>query len=425
MTLANLLTNSSDAGETNALLRILVTHFDNSTILPISSSSGGPSRSALVRQNCILFASLCSSLLSAAGAVIAKQWLVTYERTGQTGSLEDQSLRRTEKFHGAEVWQLQICVEALPALLLVSLGLFFAALVDYLLPVDHLIAITVLSFAASGTFALAATVIVAAIDPNCPFQTSLSVVTRAVALAIGRLIWGAVVWLGLKEHYDGFIPATWWEAPRKISTSIREIFKPIKARYSKMVEGTRRSKWLAELHTLGDNFRGDRTINSTVPTTRAPKRNQNTVATSQSALSTYTSGPKLEILYARAIIWMLSTASEERSLRIVAENIPKLTQRSSVQMIARSYHFPRLLLRAKEALLACRRHRDKDTDATAAVYATAVSYIFSSDQIDTRRSPLLDLWFGCFLIVAMELPEASKKACHSLYEVQLLPVRVF
>lgn len=46
-----------------------------------------PARAA-VRQNCTFFASLCCSLLAAAGAVLAKQWLQEYERTGQTGMVE-------------------------------------------------------------------------------------------------------------------------------------------------------------------------------------------------------------------------------------------------------------------------------------------------------------------------------------------------
>ena len=55
-----------------------------------------------VRQNCFFVASLFNSLIAAAGAVLAKQWLAYYERTGQTGPVEEQGLRRTEKYLGAE-----------------------------------------------------------------------------------------------------------------------------------------------------------------------------------------------------------------------------------------------------------------------------------------------------------------------------------
>ncbi|KAG8880615.1 hypothetical protein FRB97_000663 [Tulasnella sp. 331] len=88
----------------------------------------------------LLVLTLCCSLLTA-GAVLAKQWLQLYERAGQTGPIDQQALRRTEKFAGAEKWGLHPVVETLATLLLVSLALFFIALTDYLWTVEKKVAL--------------------------------------------------------------------------------------------------------------------------------------------------------------------------------------------------------------------------------------------------------------------------------------------
>ncbi|KAG8982496.1 hypothetical protein FRB94_009361 [Tulasnella sp. JGI-2019a] len=125
--------SAPSADQTNHLLWLLLTNGTNPalTINELNPPPFTPSRGA-VRQNRFFFASLCFSLLAAAGAVVAKQWLQYYQRTGKTGTVRKQGMRRTKKFEGAEAWGLAHTVEALPALILISLAFFSAALVDYL-----------------------------------------------------------------------------------------------------------------------------------------------------------------------------------------------------------------------------------------------------------------------------------------------------
>lgn len=82
ITLAGLSPAPSD--ETNALLRYLI-RSENHTLTASDLNPPFVPAPGIVRQNCFFFASLFSSLLAAAGAVLAKQWLANYERTGQTG----------------------------------------------------------------------------------------------------------------------------------------------------------------------------------------------------------------------------------------------------------------------------------------------------------------------------------------------------
>ncbi|KAG8981684.1 hypothetical protein FRB93_008485 [Tulasnella sp. JGI-2019a] len=108
--------------QTNHLLQLLVMHADNSTLTPNDLAPVFVVGKGAIRQNYTFFASLSCSLLAAAGAMLAKQWLQEYSRTGQTGSKKEQARRRAEKFRGAERWGLQLIVEALPTLLLISLS---------------------------------------------------------------------------------------------------------------------------------------------------------------------------------------------------------------------------------------------------------------------------------------------------------------
>ncbi|KAG8871775.1 hypothetical protein FRB97_008322 [Tulasnella sp. 331] len=170
--------SANPADETNHLLRLLVMNVSNYTLTENDLNPPFAPTTSAVRQNCTFFASLCCSLLAAAGAVLAKQWLQFYMRTEKKGSIDHQAMKRTEKFAGVEDWGLGLVVETLATLLLVSLSLFFIALVDYLWVVDKTVALVVLVFAASGTVLYITMVVVAAIFKACPFQTGPSMALR-------------------------------------------------------------------------------------------------------------------------------------------------------------------------------------------------------------------------------------------------------
>lgn len=180
VTLVELSAGPSD--ETNQLLRLLILRTDNSTFSPsdVISSAGFTAVPSAVPQNCVFFASLCSSLLAATGAVLAKQWLLNYERTGQSGSPGTQGLLRTEKFLRANRWALKVVVDILPTLLLMSLALFFIALADYLWTINRPVALVVLAFAAAGAVGYSFASVAAAIDRYRPFQTSVAYSIRTV-----------------------------------------------------------------------------------------------------------------------------------------------------------------------------------------------------------------------------------------------------
>jgi hypothetical protein len=158
--------------ETNNLLRLIVILLSNNTLTPGQSNPHFAPAPGAVRQNCFFFASLFSSLIAAAGAVLAKQWLAYYERTGQTGPLDEQGLRRSKKYLGAERWRLQQVAESLPTLILFSLGLFFIAMADYVWAINRDVAIVITTLSGLGILVYTSMLLAAAIFPDCPVQTA-------------------------------------------------------------------------------------------------------------------------------------------------------------------------------------------------------------------------------------------------------------
>lgn len=87
---------------------------DNDTLSYAESGTAFSAGDSAVRQIRLFFGSICSRLLTATGAVLAKQWLASYEMTGQTGSAEIHGLRITEKSLAAEASGVSPIVESLP-----------------------------------------------------------------------------------------------------------------------------------------------------------------------------------------------------------------------------------------------------------------------------------------------------------------------
>ncbi|KAG8847478.1 hypothetical protein FRB96_001619 [Tulasnella sp. 330] len=224
------------------LLTFLVNRTDPTTLSAEDFNPSFVPHTAAIRQSCLFFASLCSSILAAAGAVLGKQWLRKYERTGQVGSHEAQGRIRTEKWYGSEEWGLRAVIELLPNLLLVSVGLFFAAVADYLWATRKPVAVVVLVFIVVGVLLYAIMVISAAIDKDCPFQTAPSGLLRE----------------GIKEMREFSSRNLETEAPEKDSRALR---------FRRVLE------WLPN-HLHHDSPRPQDEIADTTPPTHTPLRSR-------------------------------------------------------------------------------------------------------------------------------------------------------
>lgn len=343
---------SADPGDqTNALLVLLVTRADNATIgSDVLNPTFHPSTSA-TRQNCVFFASLCSSLLAAAGAVLAKQWLGTYERTGQIGSHEYQSLQRTNKYFGAESWKLRPVVEALPNLLLLSLALFFAALIDWLWDLSQPVALVVLGFTGVGTALYAISFVAGAMFQRCPYQTPASTSARIVVSQVARRTSETRAWQWLTRHTPSF---RYTQQPANRSIVINMLVK---------------TSLFLRLPGFGDSSTPEEEENDSVRS-RVEK----------------------ETLHAQSALWMLKTATEDKHFCITADNIPQIHSRAAVHIIAKSPDFSKLVTKFRTTILT--GNAKNDGHSQALTIARAVAHVFAADPLlcsNSTRSALQGL----------------------------------
>lgn len=162
--------------KTNALLELMILRQNTASTapasaLPLSSFSPTPVSIAV---NCLVYSSLCFSLFAAVGAMQAKEWLQSYDRTGQAGSPEHQARVRQRKFNGAQQWHLETVILALPYLLLLSVLLFFAGVSLFLFPVNGKVAWVVIAICSLGVSSSSLTIILGSTSPLCPYQTAAS-----------------------------------------------------------------------------------------------------------------------------------------------------------------------------------------------------------------------------------------------------------
>ena len=77
----------------------------------------------------LLYASLAGCIISAAGALIAKLWLIDYRKVvGGPGTAYDRAIRRQRAYSGLIAWRLGTVIAVLPTLVLMSVILFYVAL---------------------------------------------------------------------------------------------------------------------------------------------------------------------------------------------------------------------------------------------------------------------------------------------------------
>ncbi|KAG9005791.1 hypothetical protein FRB94_001203 [Tulasnella sp. JGI-2019a] len=344
LTLSSL--SADPAEETNTILRLLAMSSgtgDFALALGGANSIFVPTN-ASIRQNCTFFASLCSSLLAASGAVLAKQWLQNYERTGKTRSIKKQALERTEKFIGAGNWGLEPIIEILPTLLIISLALFFAGLSDYLWTVNKTVSVVVIAFASAGAVFYTFTVVAAAIYKDCPFQTSPGFGLRRITIQM-------------------LSAASYASTRAKHALMTTLIFK-------------RFLLWI--YWPLTDLFTSFEPMAIHLLEARAPKGDP--------VLMKEEERTNRELLYTRAILWMVEHVPETDNMLVVARNISLLSSLEAIQLIPRTAILSSLLHHLRLSLLAVQLQSTSDTLATATAAATAVAHIALAESEQCKNA---------------------------------------
>ncbi|KAJ7769387.1 hypothetical protein B0H16DRAFT_1715849 [Mycena metata] len=134
----------------------------------------------IVIVQCLLYASLFTTLLAALLAVLGKQWLMYYQAAGSRGTIEERGLERQRKLNGLVKWKFEVVLQTFPLLLQLALLLFASSISLYLWTIQHSVAILVTFLTAVGLSSYIILLVSATIFSDCPFQTPLGPLLRQV-----------------------------------------------------------------------------------------------------------------------------------------------------------------------------------------------------------------------------------------------------
>ena len=143
---------------------------------PNSATWTGPPPE-IVTVQCLLYASLATSLFAAFLAMLGKQWVNRYLRN-HGGSAGDKSRDRQRKLDGFKKWHFYLAIEGLPVMLQIALVLLGCALSRYLWTISRTVAGVILAFTLFGFTSYILFTLAATLYYNCPYQTPPSVLTR-------------------------------------------------------------------------------------------------------------------------------------------------------------------------------------------------------------------------------------------------------
>jgi hypothetical protein len=165
--------SADSGGQTVALLTQLVNISTGAPVVVQNTPFEAPA--SIVRVNVMWLLSLILSLSSALLAAMTRQWARRYlNYAHHDGTPRKRARIRAYMFEGVEEFRLSQTVEAIPLLLHASFFLFFAGLIDFLLPINKVVAFSTLGCVAVFTFIYAILTLLPNWRLNCPYYTPLS-----------------------------------------------------------------------------------------------------------------------------------------------------------------------------------------------------------------------------------------------------------
>jgi hypothetical protein len=144
-----------------------------------------PSASAL-RVNILWFISLVLCLTCALAATLIQQWVRAYMRAAEHISVPQRRGHiRAFVFEGLQSFHVSAALEAIPALLHLSVFFFFGGLVEFLLQIDTTLAIALTAVISAVLVLYAILTVLPILYIDCPFQTPFTkTIWRLTQLAL-------------------------------------------------------------------------------------------------------------------------------------------------------------------------------------------------------------------------------------------------
>ncbi|KAF8262563.1 hypothetical protein EI94DRAFT_1456293, partial [Lactarius quietus] len=133
------------------------------------------SSASVVRVNVLWFLSLILSLSHALFPTLMQQWARRYLEYVKHRSAPRKKARiRAYMFEGVEKFPLPQAIEAMPLPLHTSVFIFFAGLIDFLLPIDKAVAFSILGCVVIFAFVYTILTLLPSLRLNSTYLTPLS-----------------------------------------------------------------------------------------------------------------------------------------------------------------------------------------------------------------------------------------------------------
>jgi hypothetical protein len=175
--------------------------------LPLSPPTFSPPNYA-IWVNSLWFMSLVISLTCALLATLLQQWARRYLKVTQTRYNPHKRARiRAFFFEGVGKFLLPCAVEALPALLHISLFLFFSGLVVFLYNIDLTVFKLVLSWVGICTAIYGCITFVSIFYPNSPYYTPLTSLVWYTLIGVSFITFRILRWFtqSVYSHLDAYL----------------------------------------------------------------------------------------------------------------------------------------------------------------------------------------------------------------------------
>ncbi|CCA74905.1 hypothetical protein PIIN_08875 [Serendipita indica DSM 11827] len=163
-----------DTGETTRDILLTVSRQLANTSTPAFEHDEFTQETWAVRVNYYFFTSISCSLVAALGAVLALQWIGSYDFGLIKSSVKSRAIQRQLRYNGIEKWRLAQLISALPLLIYISVFLFFVGLADWLWHIHRRVAGIVISGLTIAGLLYIITHAICIFDICAPFRTPAS-----------------------------------------------------------------------------------------------------------------------------------------------------------------------------------------------------------------------------------------------------------
>lgn len=212
--------------------------------------------------NCLLFASLSLSLVTALAGVLALQWVSKYDvLTRRMGaSPRDRASRRHYRFLGTLTWTMDEVISALPITLNLAVILFFSGIIVWMWELRRSVSVIVLAGASVAVAFYLITASLAVWFPSSPFRTPLSEWIYYTCHTLFLLVWKLPAPDGTNEvDTGGHVTVSGRSFITKVAQHLRRHFsqRNLENRDDKYIMGHADLRldslaWLVEYITISD-----------------------------------------------------------------------------------------------------------------------------------------------------------------------------